>query len=269
VYVHGYRSSKGWFSLTVDELENNDLCENAIEVVAFEAPVFGSTRGATLDAVGACFSANPTAPGVWYSVLGLEIFTTAIVLADTTAFSGQISVFRGACDALECVAGSFLGSVSWDSVEGERFFVLVHGQGIVEGDFSLEVIDGERKFRIQSDCRVALVVQPGSSIIASTENYSVQDVGSCGNLVFSTGPGRWYNMTGTGGVFRASTCDTATDFDSQISVYGGSCDSLECIDGNDQAANCDNFGSSVSWFTEDGEPYFLLGTLGEVICLLC
>ena len=62
-------------------------------------------------------------------------------------------------------------------------------------------------------------------------------------------------MNVNGKALTVSTCGTS-DLDTQISVFRGSCDSLECVDGNDQACGDQ---SSVSWFSEPGELYIILG----------
>ena len=52
----------------------------------------------------------------------------------------------------------------------------------------------------------------------------------------------------------ASTCNGA-GFDTQISVFKGSCGSLECVDGNNDACNSQ---SLISWSTTQGELYYIL-----------
>jgi hypothetical protein len=54
---------------------------------------------------------------------------------------------------------------------------------------------------------------------------------NCDSISNATAPGVWYTFIGKGGAIIASTC-TKTDFDSQISVFTGSCGQLACADGN-------------------------------------
>jgi hypothetical protein len=79
----------------------------------------------------------------------------------------------------------------------------------------------------------AEVVIPGSTLNGATVDI---DAASCGSASEPTAPGVWYNITGVGGNITLSTCSTNTDFDSQISVFTGSCDQLTCVDGNDNAS---------------------------------
>jgi hypothetical protein len=93
-------------------------------------------------------------------------------------------------------------------------------------------------------------------VIVAGQDIAIAAVKSCGNLVFSTAAGVWYSTVGTGKAMTVSTCDNSTNLDTQISVFRGSCDDLECVDGNDQACGDQ---SSVSWFSNFQEVYFVLG----------
>jgi hypothetical protein len=50
--------------------------------------------------------------------------------------------------------------------------------------------------------------------------------------------GIWYNVVGQGAGVRVSTCNAVSDFDTQISVYAGTCDALQCAAGNDDDIFC-------------------------------
>jgi hypothetical protein len=65
----------------------------------------------------------------------------------------------------------------------------------------------------------------------------------------------WYSLVGTGTTLTASTCTGATTYDSKISVYCGTCTSLICIDGNDDACGLQ---SSVTWCAQAGATYLVL-----------
>jgi hypothetical protein len=190
--------------------------------------------------------------------------SASLLTKDSTAFRGQVSVFKGDdCENLECIDGSVIGIASWESVQDEKYFILVHGQSVLEGDFRLQ-ISLEPVFPpldVADPCPAldsALVVSAGSSTSDSTFDEPLYDVASCGNLVFSTAPGTWFCALGTGGALTVSTCGAATSFDTQISIFAGVCNSLQCIGGNDQSGDCGD-GSTVSWFTLQGEEYLILG----------
>jgi hypothetical protein len=94
--------------------------------------------------------------------------------------------------------------------------------------------------------------------------------GLCGASVES--PGVWYRVTGTGTSITVDTCDPTTDFDTQLSVYGGECPrGLTCVAVDDDTCAPQ---SSVTWESRLGERYFVLvngaGSLsGEFTLRIC
>jgi hypothetical protein len=94
-------------------------------------------------------------------------------------------------------------------------------------------------------------------IPGSTSNGATVDIEapSCGSASKPTAPGVWYNITGDGGIITLSTCGTKTDFDSQISVFTGSCDELMCVDAIDNACGSQ---SRLEFESIRNEPYHVL-----------
>jgi hypothetical protein len=94
-------------------------------------------------------------------------------------------------------------------------------------------------------------------IPGSTSNGATVDIEapSCGSASEPTAPGVWYNITGDGGNITLSTCSTKTDFDSQISVFTGSCDQLTCVDVIDNACGSQ---SRLQFESIQNEPYHIL-----------
>ena len=126
------------------------------------------------------------------------------------------------------------------------------------------------------DCINSISVACGEVVegITSFANTSLNGE-FCGTTIDS--PGIWYSIVGDGSLLIASTCDMA-DYDTKISVFTNECDSLICIDGNDDNFPCANNTSEVSWQSNIGEQYFLLihgfnGQTGtfmlEVSCNTC
>lgn len=156
----------------------NDDC-----IGAFPAPVgvplcvMGSTAGAMADAVPSC-PAAPTAPGVWFSVVGTGgqmTFTTcpaALPPGSCPPFTDMnedafISVYEGSCATLECVAfdddtcgeradedplSMPFPEVSWCTEMGVTYYVLVHGFGSSVGEFSGMVIDAGPCMEVTGAC---------------------------------------------------------------------------------------------------------------------
>lgn len=68
----------------------------------------------------------------------------------------------------------------------------------------------------------------------------------------------WYHIEGDGSYMTASTCETtvsSSELDTQVLVFAGNCEALQCIGGSDQL--CDAHGS-VGWQTQEGEPYHIV-----------
>jgi hypothetical protein len=154
-----------------------------------------------------------------------------------------------------CPDDSFTGrSISWNAFTGIVYHILVSHQSF-DGSIAFEIslVDNDL-------CQTALgpiyVDTPRTSfgtILAEPPRLD-ENVPSCGSSSSLVTAGAWYNVTGTGGQFTASTCG-GTGFDTQISVFVGTCDSLECIDGNDDACGSQ---SLVAWESVPGTTYFVL-----------
>ena len=103
------------------------------------------------------------------------------------------------------------------------------------------------------------LVLDGSSVFGSTELAINDNVPPC--ELASEGSGVWYRVEGTGKGILASTCsDNNFEFDSQLSIYSGSCEDLTCVAFNDDTPREDcPFGhhSSVAWFGEEGVVYHI------------
>jgi hypothetical protein len=89
---------------------------------------------------------------------------------------------------------------------------------------------------------------------STSAGAAVNAAPSCGKGSDQTTPGSWYTITGDGGVIAVSTC-AGTDFDSQISVFTGSCRELMCVDGNNDACGSQ---SRVDFQSNQGQIYFVV-----------
>ncbi len=69
---------------------------------------------------------------------------------------------------------------------------------------------------------------------------------SCGPVDNIGGKGVWYTFTGTGmTLYEITTCNDFTDFDTEISVFTGSCGSFTCVAGSQNDGSCGS-GSTLS-----------------------
>jgi hypothetical protein len=94
----------------------------------------------------------------------------------------------------------------------------------------------------------------------NTERATVKNVPACGvGKVVSDQPGVWFYVSGSGGQLTALTCHSFTNFDTQLSVYDGSCNSLRCVVANDDG--CDGSSSTasrVTWQSTVDRTYYIL-----------
>ncbi|KAL3943733.1 MAG: hypothetical protein SGBAC_002203 [Bacillariaceae sp.] len=105
-------------------------------------------------------------------------------------------------------------------------------------------------------CEEAAPLDGNSSQAGSTRGAPTPgDLPVCSGLA-SNGYGTWFEFVGDGNVFNCTTCHPATNFDTQLSVFAGSCSKLQCVAANDQArsGSCDSQ-SKVEFSTNPGETY--------------
>lgn len=115
------------------------------------------------------------------------------------------------------------------------------------------------------DCSGATTVTCGSSTLGTTSNANNENMAVCGisGVTTQNSAGVWYKYAGDGNEVTVTTCSTTiTTGDSRIAVYSGTCGSLTCIGGNDdaQAAGCvsNALSSVVSFNTVTGTDYYIL-----------
>jgi hypothetical protein len=153
----GASSSAYRLSMQIGDTVANDGCTGAF-ALDLGVTMFGSTTGATVEAAnvpsdcdgpgaGTSGSFALTAPGVWYRVElpGLPGVDNATVYVETSQldFDSRLSVFEGACGALQCVSanddvdGSGRSMVAWRATASVPYFVLVHGAGASTGMFRI------------------------------------------------------------------------------------------------------------------------------------
>lgn len=284
VLVHGYRHYTGDFALELD-VEKNEVCEGALNT---SQTIFRQTRGKSIikssmaraapidsERLPQCrFGSKPSGVGIWFSYDGKYNYPNLSV-----GNGLSLAIYGGSCERLSCVA--FEGEKLVDE-EGETYFVLVYynSKDVSQEPFQLNIEWGAQfsQFRppqLNTICETVqgnpeLMLSPGEALRGETFSdpglllsQPFSDLGSCGDSVFFTSDGLWYSVLGTGRPMTVSTCRNHTDagssrmedFDTQISVFEGSCDNLRCIDGNDQYCGDQ---SAVSWFTEEGMEYLVL-----------
>jgi hypothetical protein len=298
--------------------------EDILQVVVVGNTTNGTTMGTTNDTTtimeGHCpaSTALSTLRGVWYTVVGTGL-PLQVSTCYRTNFDTQIVIFRGLdCQAaatatteLECIAyndngpseycgASLESSVTWATLFNETYHVLVAGSNQEDGTFGLQVVETV----VNDVCETSIGPVPtdGTPILGSTEGATWEGdnvvFGTCADtaVVVAAGedpkvePGRgvWYTVMGTGAPLVASTCHEGTTFNTQLSVFQGSCggtagvgtiingtnnstssntptsSQLVCLAANDnQNTACPlqdtvTTASTLTWATSFGQMYWIL-----------
>ena len=298
VLVHGMRGHQGDFGLTYSAsssapsaqpsqslsptvLVPGDRC--SIASIITPGVYYGSTMGLMVDPQ----EASPctwkiSSPGVWYRVVGTGGEVTVHTCNPTTNFDTSIAVFRGDCDVLKCVRpkghdyscgyNAHSSSLSWDSVAGVEYHVLLFGDDTSQGDFGLTYSASSLAPSPQPSqslaptvfvpghrCSFATLLTPGV-YYGSTTGLRVDpsETSRCWWKIAS--PGVWYRVVGTGSKLAVHTCDEATTFDTKLAVFRGDCDNLECVGRGDDDHSCGYSirSSSFSWDSVAGVEYHVL-----------
>jgi hypothetical protein len=292
VLVHGYRELQGDFLLNVqrDEGENSE-CIAAQMIDALGAVVFGSTNGLARE-IGIACSTFGSAVGEWhsamrsiarwYTVVGTGRTMTVSTCGGNTNYRADISVVTDtSCNELICVSDQVQeecpdehGSILiFPSVNGELYYVFIlgeEGDETANGEFDLTVSDtdvGSEVVAVSSveQCKLGreLVADGTSELgvlsqVISTKNiFAISSLEvTCGDSTYyDSNPAAWYTVIGTGKSMTASTCNDFTKFDTQLTIFTGTCEDRICVDGNDQFCGDQ---SSVTWKTERGVVYYIL-----------
>ena len=206
-----------------------------------------------------CDEKMPTGLGLWYSFPSSSesAYSWDPYITSSSDENLQMAVYYhgGSCDNLSC----------FNETEDFIISVLVYGNS-TDTAFTLRFDRYPRYdcgFVCQGGCEYTTPLslgeapQFGYTGDPDCRSFLFEDleVGSCGNSVFVTSFGTWYTVQGTGQPLTVSTCSEDYNDDTQISVFGGDCGDLQCIDGNDQSCGDQ---SAVSWFTQFNITYYVL-----------
>ncbi|MBC7834159.1 MAG: hypothetical protein H7Y88_03545 [Phycisphaerales bacterium] len=296
ILVTNDTTGTGTFDLVIDNLGScappaNDTCDGAIALGAVPpfgtVTVTGNTANATVDSEAfTCNSVTAVGPGVWYSVIGNGNILTVSTCSPNTTFNTKLSIFDGACFALNCVtansdAGTALctpadrAQLNFCSVAETTYYVFVHGStATTTGQFELTVTDTgtTSNIPVNDSCEgaIALTLPVGGSVSAigaTTCATADADLPTCGTTY--TAPGIWYTFTGTGNLVSVGTCGPIRDYDTKINVLTGFCGGFTCVGGNDDGPTgyCGESpvrASFLEFCTTAGQTYFVLvqGFLG-------
>lgn len=106
-------------------------------------------------------------------------------------------------------------------------------------------------------CSGALPLSCGQTVTGSTTSATIDQAPACGLSLPRYGV--WYTLVGSGDRVRLTTCNTGTNYDTQIGVYSGTCGSLVCVAGNNNDPTCTRSGrySTVNFVANSGTTYYI------------
>ncbi|RMH02351.1 MAG: hypothetical protein D6706_00255, partial [Chloroflexi bacterium] len=241
----------------------NDLCTGAIPVTC-NSMVTGNTQFATTaDNPASDCGVSITSPALWYVFTGTGDAVTLSTCSPNTDFDTKIHVFTGSCGALTCFNANdddfncptdiFQSTVTFNSVFGVNYYILVSGFGSETGNFELSVSCSQ--VPPNDACANAITIGCDTTISGSTVGANIDVAPVCQPDI--TSPGVWYHFPGNGDFITVSTCDQAS-FDTKITVYSGACGSLTCVGGNDDGSGCSGFTSEFAFQSQAGVDYYIL-----------
>ena len=113
---------------------------------------------------------------------------------------------------------------------------------------------------LNDNCSSAtLITTPYNSGTVSTST-ATSDVPSASSSCGTFGYNLWYKVAGNNKVITASTCNSGTDFDTEVRVYTGTCISSmteEVCDDDDYSCSASSLRSTVSWCSLSGTTYYI------------
>ncbi|TYA59706.1 T9SS type A sorting domain-containing protein [Formosa maritima] len=104
-------------------------------------------------------------------------------------------------------------------------------------------------------CANAIPLDCDTSVSGSTVAATNQDIGTCVTAL-GAGPGVWYTIMGTGDDITIDT--EGSDFDTKLGVFEGSCNSLVCVDGDDDGGS--GTLSELTFSSTEGVTYYIYVT---------
>lgn len=241
----------------------NDLICNST-LVSCGSTTAGTTIGATnfgTNEANFCGGYNQNTPGVWYKIVGTGQVITASLCGGSN--DSQLAIFESAsgnCNTASCLGSNddngpactgLSSSIAWPSVLGTTYFIKV---------FSYSSFTPNFNFNLAVSCTTAPPNNPCASAVsidalpfnsgAQTTVGSTNDAPSAG-ICGAGNNNVWYTVEGTGTSITVST--TLSSFNSEISIFSGSCGVLTYVACADGGGN----NETVTFCTTLGTTYYI------------
>jgi len=203
--------------------------------------------------------------GLWYLIHGTGKKVRAATVDGSTHYDSMLELHSG-CPSLggpdTCLLMNddsshqgLASSLEWDSEEGTDYFLFVRGFGNATGLFSLNIYEITEPSN--SKCADALDLAVGTPVLGYTAFASA----SQGDCVDVPRQGIWYKLKPASSErVTLSTCDSATEFTTDIEIYQNCADSAAsgCVD-HEHDFRCSK-GTIISFIPEANKEYLVFVT---------
>lgn len=269
----GAGTSSSTFTFTT--LVVNDACSNATSLPCSTTNLAGTTVGTSVETVPSSYVVGYTSGltvsgyGVWYKFTGDGYPTTISALS--SAMDLELDIYYGTCGSFNFViaqdgySAGVAETYTFTSTLNTSYYVYIAyfssaGTSSNTGAFTISRTCAIPP--VNDACVNAIsITAPYTSATVNT-TYATTDVPSTTTVCTSQGYNVWYTFTGNAHTQLVTTCDAITDYDTEISVYTGSCASLNSmvqVTCNDDSTLCgvSSVKSAVTWNSLNGTTYYI------------
>jgi hypothetical protein len=238
IRLSGYNEHSGSYVLNIGyPAPANNNCGGAAAIG------LGTTTGVTLGATNDGSSTCPgnAAPDVWFNFTAGCTATLALNLCGSD-YDTVVAIYTGTCSALTLVGCNDDGAATHCTeylpsylevpvTAGTTYKIRVGGFGANAGHYSLDL---SYLPPANDTCATAAVAVAGPNPFSTCNATFNGPAGSCRPT--ATAPDVWFRFTPTrSGTWNANTCDPATNYDTVLSAYSGTCGALTELVCNDDS----------------------------------
>ena len=272
--IEAYTSDSGSFNMAVayNNRSVNDQCNAALDVELDRmGGVKGTTSGSKPDINSIESSSCGTGgAGSWYRITGTGAVLQASTCLAETDHETKIQVYSGECMGLTCIdsggGNEALCNDDKSSVVNFKtqvdvdYYILVTSREGKTGNFGLQIMEIQPPEN--NECSAAIPLGKNYTLGSTLQATNDFTPGHHYWLALDT-PGVWYEIDGAGRGLEISTCQS-NDFNSAISVFKGSCNSLESVTGTSAIdPRCTDGQGVVASFLSDKNTKYLVYVHGK------
>jgi len=255
-------TTQGPFTICAQELMPpvNSDCSGAIDLGAETSPISSNTGNALNNEDISCLVASRD---LFYYIDVPPGITLEIGQTTNDYDSRNRVAYGGACpgdNEIACFDDPDDLVVSWTNTTSMTQRVYWTQEGFTTtsaGNFTLAWELIQPPAPANDDCMDAISIECGETVSGTTLGSTYDGFEECGPDI--TAPGVWYTFTAgdEARFYRLSTCDAA-NFDTEISVFNGSCERLVCIGSNLDVDDCGGGTTDLIFTPAFGQVHYIL-----------